>query len=164
MSPPPPVVFKTMSFASAPAPAPPVAGEVAVRRLVAGVVDLVVVGGGLLVLTAATAGTLETKHGFAASVEGAACLLWMALVLLACFVAEVLTGRTPGKAVLGLRVARARDGGVPSTGMIAVRTLLRVIDGLPFFYALGALAILLTPTRQRVGDLAARTVVVRVRR
>jgi uncharacterized RDD family membrane protein YckC len=168
MSPPPPVIFKTMSFegapsAAAPASAVPAAAPVhaaAAFRLVAGGVDLAV-GAALFVLTAATIGTLDTSHGFVVRLDGVPTLVWIAAVLLSCFLPEALTGRTLGKALLGLRVVRAADGGHPSAPALAARTLLRIVDGLPFFYALGVLVMLVTPGRQRIGDLAARTIVVR---
>lgn len=45
----------------------------------------------------------------------------------------------------------------------AVRNLLAVADFLPAFHMFGALLILLTPNRQRLGDLAAGTIIVRER-
>lgn len=72
-------------------------------------------------------------------------------------------GRTPGKRVLGLRVVRA--GGEPVDAVAAsIRNLLRLIDILPGFYAVGIAFVLLTPRNQRLGDLAAQTLVMRERR
>ena len=72
-------------------------------------------------------------------------------------------GRTPGKRALGIRVVR--NGGHP-VGFLtsAVRNLVRLIDFLPILYATGMVAILVTANNQRLGDLAAGTVVVRDRR
>lgn len=77
---------------------------------------------------------------------------------------EVLaSGRTPGKRWTGIRVVRA--GGEPVTFLAsAVRNLFRLVDLLPAAYVAGAVAILATPRNQRLGDLAAGTVVVRERR
>jgi hypothetical protein len=62
-----------------------------------------------------------------------------------------------GKLLLGLRVVRT-DGSWPSVVVIAARTLLRVVDWLPFLYLVGFIAMLATGARrQRLGDLAART-------
>jgi uncharacterized RDD family membrane protein YckC len=76
---------------------------------------------------------------------------------------EVLgRGRTPGKRVNGLRVVRG--GGRPITfSRSAVRNILRLIDILPGFYAVGMTAIFVTSENQRIGDLAAGTHVVRYR-
>jgi uncharacterized RDD family membrane protein YckC len=76
---------------------------------------------------------------------------------------EVLGGgRTPGKRLTGLRVVRS--GGRPITLVrSAIRNILRLIDILPGFYAIGMTAIFVTPHNQRLGDLAAGTHVVRIR-
>ena len=73
------------------------------------------------------------------------------------------SGRTPGKRVAGLRVVRL--GGEP-VGFLAsaVRNLLRLVDSLPGIYAVGAVCILFSARNQRLGDLAAGTLVVRERR
>jgi uncharacterized RDD family membrane protein YckC len=73
------------------------------------------------------------------------------------------SGRTPGKRWTGLRVVRA--GGQP-VGFVAsmVRNVLRIVDALPGFYLVGMLAVLLTRNNQRLGDLAAGTLVVRERK
>lgn len=69
-------------------------------------------------------------------------------------------GRTPGKRWTGLRVVRV--GGTP-VGFVAsaVRNILRIVDALPGFYLVGILAVLFTAKNQRLGDLAADTIVVR---
>ena len=74
---------------------------------------------------------------------------------------EVLnSGRTPGKAANGLRVVR--ESGAPVTfGPSAVRNVIRIIDLLPGTYLVGITSILLTKRNQRVGDLAAGTLVIR---
>src|SRR3954454_5488947 len=76
---------------------------------------------------------------------------------------EVLGGgRTPGKRWTGLRVVRS--GGHPITFVrSALRNILRLIDVLPGFYAVGMTVIFITPRNQRIGDLAAGTHVVRDR-
>jgi uncharacterized RDD family membrane protein YckC len=73
------------------------------------------------------------------------------------------SGRTPGKRAAGLRVVRL--GGEP-VGFLAsaVRNLLRLVDSLPGFYAVGGLSVIFSRRNQRLGDLAAGTLVVRERR
>ena len=71
-------------------------------------------------------------------------------------------GRTVGKRVLGLRVAD--EQGLSLRGrQVLVRNVLRIVDRLPAVYLLGGASVLLTRHFQRLGDLAAGTVVVRVR-
>ena len=69
-------------------------------------------------------------------------------------------GRTPGKRALRLRVIDAR--GLPvSLYQSLVRNITRVLDFAPAFYGFGAIAVLASPTRRRLGDLIADTLVVR---
>lgn len=76
---------------------------------------------------------------------------------------EVLgRGRTIGKRWAGLRVVRA--GGRPITLVrSALRNILRLVDILPGFYAVGMTSIFITSRNQRIGDLAAGSYVVRIR-
>lgn len=73
------------------------------------------------------------------------------------------SGRTPGKRAGGIRVVRLGGGPVTFTTS-AVRNLLRLVDVLPFAYAAGIVSILVSPRNQRLGDMAAGTLVVRERR
>jgi uncharacterized RDD family membrane protein YckC len=74
---------------------------------------------------------------------------------------EVLAaGRTPGKRLTHLRVVR--DDGTPiDLPSSAIRNLLRLIDGPTFAYLPGLASVLVTRRNQRLGDLAAGTLVIR---
>ena len=78
--------------------------------------------------------------------------------LLYTWLAELIFARTIGKALLGLRVT-SLDGSRPSPVATFARNALRLVDvtllGVPL------LLVVLSPLRQRVGDIAARTTVVR---
>jgi uncharacterized RDD family membrane protein YckC len=78
------------------------------------------------------------------------------------WIGEAHWGRTLGKRFADLRVVRT-DGGRIGYGAAFVRTLLRAVDWLPTAYLIGAVAIWVTKRNQRLGDLVAGTVVVRVR-
>jgi len=67
-------------------------------------------------------------------------------------------GQTLGKRVLGLRVIDAQ-GLRLQFPQIAIRNLLRVVDGLPMLYLVGGIAAFVSRKGQRLGDLAANTVV-----
>jgi len=69
-------------------------------------------------------------------------------------------GQTLGKRRSGLRVIGA-DGEPARFTAVLVRNLVRLIDFLPGYYALGVVVMFLTPRSQRLGDLAAGTYVVR---
>lgn len=69
-------------------------------------------------------------------------------------------GQTPGKRVFGLRVLK--DAGYPIGFYDSVlRNLLRAADVLPFGYGAGLVCMTATRRLQRIGDLAAGTIVVR---
>ncbi|GCE22719.1 RDD family protein [Dictyobacter kobayashii] len=74
---------------------------------------------------------------------------------------EATMGATLGKKILGLRVVR-QDGAPISWSESLIRNLLRIIDGL-FAYLLGAIFIWTSPLKQRLGDKAAHTLVVKGR-
>jgi uncharacterized RDD family membrane protein YckC len=69
-------------------------------------------------------------------------------------------GQTPGKKLLGIRVVR--DGGFPvDFAASAIRNLIRAGEVALGFYALSAIASIVSPENKRLGDLAAGTIVVR---
>jgi uncharacterized RDD family membrane protein YckC len=72
---------------------------------------------------------------------------------------EGLFGQTVGKRLLGVVVIK-RDGSPCTMTASVVRNLLRIIDGI-LSYAVGLVVMLLSDDRQRIGDRAADTVVVR---
>ena len=98
-------------------------------------------------LYVSTAGRLPAAASIL--VVTAALIAFVALPL----VGELASGRSPGKAALGLR-AVSRTGGPASAGAVVLRNLLRPVDLLVGWIAL------VTPDRRRLGDLAAGTVVV----
>jgi uncharacterized RDD family membrane protein YckC len=122
------------------------------RRIAAGVVDLVVVAVVGLVLRAAAGGE------FTAPIAA----VTVAWGLFYYFVAESHWQQTLGKRLLGLRVA-AQGGGVPDDRAIAMRTVLRIVDGIAF-YLVGLLVMLRTgERRQRLGDIVGGTQIVDAR-
>jgi uncharacterized RDD family membrane protein YckC len=76
---------------------------------------------------------------------------------------EVLNhGRTPGKLAAGIGVVG--DAGEPVRFLAsAIRNIVRIVDFLPVFYLVGSISIVATRHDQRLGDLAAGTVVARDR-
>lgn len=71
-------------------------------------------------------------------------------------------GRTPGKRVAKIRVIQRSGRGIGLFEAMT-RNLLRVIDQIPVIYAVGVVTIFLTKQHQRLGDLAAGTLVVHER-
>lgn len=69
-----------------------------------------------------------------------------------------MNGQTPGKRYMRIRVVQ-QEGGAISFQAIAIRNLVRPVDFLGV-YAVGGLVMFLTRKVQRLGDLAAGTVVI----
>ncbi|HWT95293.1 MAG TPA: RDD family protein [Solirubrobacteraceae bacterium] len=94
---------------------------------------------------------LARQYDFGADV------LALALALVYFFLCDITTGQTVGKAVLGLRTVTV-DGQIPGPRAAAPRTILRIVD----HSLIGLLVMVISGgRRQRLGDLAGRTVVVR---
>jgi uncharacterized RDD family membrane protein YckC len=71
-------------------------------------------------------------------------------------------GQTPGKRIIGLRVMHV--SGRPISGFEAIlRNVVRIVDQMPGIYAIGIVSVFITERSQRLGDLAAGTVVVHER-
>lgn len=92
-------------------------------------------------------------------------LLVLAIILLGIYkllMEAVWNGQTVGKRMVGIRVVR--EDGLPAPLMsLTIRNLMRAVDYLPFGYLVGSVAILTNRHGQRLGDLAAGTIVVRER-
>lgn len=71
-------------------------------------------------------------------------------------------GRTPGKRVAKIRVIHQSGRGINFVESLA-RNLVRFVDNLPGFYAVGIIVIFISPRNQRLGDMVAGTLVVRDR-
>jgi len=71
-------------------------------------------------------------------------------------------GRTPGKRIARIRVIQQSGRAIGLFESMA-RNFVRYIDQIPFFYAVGVIAMFATRKHQRLGDLAAGTLVVRDR-
>lgn len=135
-------------------------------RFVAGVIDQVLRWSLLLALVALMA-VLQEDFG-ADGFSGAGTVVLIVAIFFVQFGYDVLfetlaSGRTPGKRWTGLRVVK--KGGTP-VGFLAsaLRNVLRIVDSLPGFYLVGILSVMFTANNQRLGDLAAGTIVVRERR
>ena len=72
------------------------------------------------------------------------------------------SGRTPGKRITKIRVIQRSGRGIGLFESMT-RNLLRVVDQFPLVYAVGVVSIFLTRQHQRLGDLAAGTLVVHER-
>lgn len=89
-------------------------------------------------------------------------LLWLGLSLGLLVILQGLTGWTPGKLLTGLRTVR-EDGRPPGILKALLRWLLWIVDGFPYFIPglVGFILGLTTTGHRRLGDMVAKTFVVR---
>ena len=130
-------------------------------RFIAALLDLLIQGSILLAAAFALGVIGDDDRG------GVGVAVYSIVLFLVFFAYDVLfevrsRGRTPGKRWTGLRVVRT--GGRPITFVPScVRNVMRLVDILPALYAIGMLTIFVTARNQRLGDLAAGTLIVRER-
>lgn len=92
-------------------------------------------------------------------VSGFPALVLFLTILLYYVILEALTGKTVGKLLVKTRVVKL-NGEKISWGQAIVRNLCRIIDGF-CFYLVAVIVIAFTKRNQRVGDLIAKTVVIK---
>jgi len=127
-------------------------------RFLACIVDLLIIAGASYIL-----GILVALLAVLSVDLGSALAMLLSFAFAVCYgmVAEWFwRGQTIGKRLLRLRVIDAH-GLKLQFSQVAVRNLLRPVDMLPLFYLVGGVTSLLTRKCQRLGDIAANTVVVR---
>jgi uncharacterized protein len=129
------------------------------RRLLAGLIDLGI--GWLLVGIAVYAAVPEIENETLTNSQeqsvGIATLIAISVWVNYLIFAEWRYGRTIGKAVLGIKVVRL-DGSDLSWNAAVARNLLRLPDLIAIFFTVPT-----SEHRQRLGDRAAKTVVLRLR-
>lgn len=137
------------------------------RRYLQYIVDrLLIVGGGLVVLLVAIGLALLEVWvrwpRFTLYVPAVLFVLGVVLVgwWIDVWIPHKRGGATPAMRWFGLRIVTLH-GRPPSLRDYLVRWLLSVVDGL-FFGLVGAVLIAVSPLHQRMGDIVARTIVVRV--
>jgi uncharacterized RDD family membrane protein YckC len=89
-------------------------------------------------------------------------VLYLLLLSYGLFFEAFWKGQTPGKWLVGIRVIR-ENGSPINFQAAAIRNLLAMADFLPAFFLFGAVVVMLTSRRQRLGDMAAGTIVLRER-
>lgn len=127
--------------------------DVILSRVVALILDEIIAFVCVLVVGGVVGGVLGSS--------GLAILLALAIIFGYHVVLEGLYGQTVGKRLLGIVVV-TKHGNPCSMGASVVRNVLRIIDAF-FHYAVGLVVMLINDDRQRIGDIAANTVVVRAR-
>ena len=125
------------------------------RRAVAIIIDTILLSIVGYLIASVTGNT--TADGF--NMTGAPALLLFLIAIAYYVVMEKTSGATLGKMAMKLKVVR-QDGAPLDWQAAVVRNVLRIIDGL-FFYLVGAIVVWISKSKQRLGDMAAHTIVVR---
>jgi len=138
-------------------------------RVVAGIVDYIIIGiiAGILSILVLLPVSVVTGPGMMSgfglawfsgmfAIMGIMWLLW--LIYFTYF--EGTSGQTIGKKLTHIRVIK-EDGSRCDFDSALVRNILRIVDHLPFLYILGIILIAATEKKQRLGDMLAKTIVVR---
>jgi uncharacterized RDD family membrane protein YckC len=128
-------------------------------RIVAGLIDFVVIVIIGVIMTVLFGDTKTDDSSFEFSLTGAPFVIYVLLSFAYYFVLENARGQTLGKMAMGLKVVST--SGPMTPGKIVVRTLLRIVDGF-LFYLVAVIAIAASKEHQRIGDMAAGTNVVRL--
>jgi len=141
---------------------PPVALEVHVtgRRILATIVDVVIFSIFYSLLAMLLGSTSVEGGSIAFSLGALGSLIYIVGIFAYYLFMEGYLGQTVGKMLLGIKVVREDNGGVPGLGAAALRTVLRIIDGI-LFYAVAFVSVLATQKNRRLGDMVANTLVVR---
>ena len=129
------------------------------RRVVATLIDAVVLGILAGLLTRPVQGTAHPGFEVTRLSTGGSVGLFF-VVLFYYVLMESLLGRTVGKWFTGIRVVSEVTGNRPGFAAAIIRTLLRIIDGL-FGYLVGFIIATSSVRRRRLGDMAAKTLVIR---
>jgi uncharacterized membrane protein SpoIIM required for sporulation/uncharacterized RDD family membrane protein YckC len=132
-------------------------------RVAAAMLDIFILVSSLIALSLLY-GWLNVDIGLARGWATAAMVLLFFLLFWGYFVLfEALNGgRTPGKQALGIRVVMD-TGRQVTAGAALIRNLVRLLDCYAFFFFPAMVMIFVTRSNQRLGDMAAGTIVVRDR-
>ena len=135
--------------------------QVTGSRIVAALLDLIPLIILFLIMAAALGefGSTEDNE-FSVSLTGWPAALWFFLSWGYFVILEGLIATTPGKLLMGLKVVKLNDEPYDWRAVL-LRNIIRIIDGAPILYVVGIISIAVTEKNQRLGDLAAGTVVVR---
>jgi uncharacterized RDD family membrane protein YckC len=130
------------------------------RRVLATLVDGIVLGIVFTIMSILFGSSSAEGGAVSASLGGLASLVYFLIVVAYYILLEGYLGQTVGKMLLGIKVVREGTGELPGLGGAAIRTILRLVDGF-FFYAVAFITVLISGKNQRLGDMAANTLVVR---
>lgn len=129
------------------------------ERIVATIIDLVIMGAYLFLITM----VLSSSAG---AFDNGAAWLYVFLFLPVAFYSllseQFFNGQTVGKRVMGIKVI-SLNGNQASFGQYLTRWLFRLVDMWLFGFVLATIMVAVTDRHQRIGDLIAGTVLVKTK-
>ncbi|MBU7018513.1 MAG: RDD family protein [Theionarchaea archaeon] len=128
-------------------------------RIAAVILDHIIIAVIYAVLTFPLFGAVMTGRGFGAFVVPYIIVLWVLPFLYYTFFEAYMKGQTPGKMAVKIKVVKV-SGEPIDIGESLIRNILRVIDSI-FVYLVGFIILSMSDKKQRLGDMAAGTVVVK---
>ena len=123
------------------------------KRALAHLFDLIFVALPIMVLVNLFLGNGNSVENTATIIGGILFVVYLSLT-------EGYYGQSLGKKLFKIKVLK-EDGKKCDLKSAVIRNILRIVDVLPNLYIVGILVITFTPKKQRIGDLAAKTVVVK---
>lgn len=132
------------------------------RRVVATIIDGLIFGT-VYWLLALAFGDIRTEGeaaNWASNLPAWASVAYGLFVVGYYILLEGYLGQTIGKMATGIKVVTEATGTTPGVAPATVRTVMRLVDGL-FSYLVAFVTVLTSSERQRLGDMAARTLVIR---
>jgi len=149
---------------SAPPPPPPVVryasiGDRLFAQIIDGFVGFGIFFAAAMVVSARFGTNLQTPFERAVIPLGVVLTAVVLFMLLYSVLMEAALGATLGKMAAEARVQSSRNGRLIGLEGALFRNLMRLVDGIGF-YLVGGIVAMVTPRRQRLGDLVTRSVVV----
>lgn len=125
------------------------------KRILGGIIDIVVI----VIFVIIWSFIFGTNIAGVQTVSGIPALAEFLVIILYYIVLDATTGKTIGKYIVKTKVVNAQGGKI-SWGQSIGRNLMRIIDGL-FVYLVALIAIAASKDKQRLGDMVAKTYVVK---
>ena len=130
------------------------------RRILATIMDAIMLGVLFAMMTILFGASSTSGTSVSFSMGTFPTLGFFVLAMAYYVLMEGYLGQTVGKMLSGIKVVREDTGEVPGIKAAAIRSVLRIVDGL-FSYLVAFVTVLISGKNQRLGDMAAHTLVVR---
>ena len=128
-------------------------------RIAAVILDHIIIAVIYAVLAFPLFGAVMAGRGIGAFFVPYIVVLWVIPILYFTFFEAYMKGQTPGKMAVKIKVVKV-SGEPVDIGESLIRNILRIIDSI-FVYLVGFIILSMSDQKQRLGDMAAGTIVVK---